>query len=156
MKTKPSAPLLRTLTRFLALLLGASGIACAQPGVPSKEPPPARKDVATGTAQMLEAIRAEIGDAACDTDRQCFSVGIGAKACGGPETYLAWSIKSGDRERLLALVSRHREARLKDIERSGMASDCRVMPDPGAVCRPRVPDGQKVCQPGQGGQGRLD
>ena len=115
--------------------------------------PDHRSDV---SAALLEQIKAEIGDAACDNDQQCVSVAIGAKACGGPETYFAWSSKAGDRARLVVLVTRHREARLLEIERSGMVSNCSMVPNPGVVCRPRATDGKRVCQPGQGGQSRLD
>jgi len=143
-------------TRFAALCtLVFTFSACADeaPSTPRADLTP---NATTTTAQLLQAIRDEIGDAACDNDQQCVSVAIGAKACGGPETYLAWSSKTGDRARLLALVTRHHEARLLEIQLSGMASNCSVVPNPGAVCRPRASDGKRVCQPGQGGQGRID
>ena len=46
---------------------------------------------ASDTADSAAAIRALIGDAACDSNAQCHAVGIGARACGGPSAYLAWS-----------------------------------------------------------------
>ncbi len=155
MKSNLRSLVQRTVTRSV-LLLGASCAACAQPAAPPKAAASAPPSVALTSPQMLKAIREEVGEAACDSDRQCFSVGVGLKACGGPEIYIAWSSKSGNRERLLELVTQHRDARKKEHESSGMASDCRFLPDPGAVCRPRAPDGKRVCQPGQGGQGRLD
>ena len=94
----------------------------------------------------------EIGDAACDSNAQCQTIGVGAKACGGPETYLAWSTNASNPARLAELVSRHRDARSVENERSGKVSDCRVTPDPGAICRGRAPDGKRACQLGQGGR----
>ena len=140
-----------------ALALALSAHAGEPPSAPRAQAQVGAPPAAAGSAPlMLAAIRSEIGDAACDGDQQCVSLAIGAKACGGPEAYLAWSAKGADRARVTALVTRHREERLREIERSGMASNCSVAVNPGAVCRPRVPDGKRVCQLGQGGQGRVD
>jgi hypothetical protein len=87
-----------------------------------------------GSASLLARIDAERGSAACDSDAQCHSIGIGARACGGPERYLAWSDKTGDGTRLRALVAAHAQARRADNARSGMMSTCLALPDPGAVC----------------------
>ena len=156
MKSILSALVQRTVTRSVLLLLGASCAACAQPVGEPKAAASAPQAATLASPQLLKAIREEVGEAACDSDRQCFSVGVGLKDCGGPETYIAWSSKSGNRERLLELITQHREMRKKENESSGMVSNCRFLPDPGAVCRPRAPDGKRVCQVGQGGQGRLD
>ena len=103
----------------------------------------------------MRDIAAEIGDAACDTDAQCRTLGVGAKACGGPEGYIAWSSKGARNEggkgsdkgaRLAALAAAHATERERENERSGMRSNCAVTPDPGAVCMPRERDGLRVCQ----------
>ena len=89
----------------------------------------------------------EIGDAACDSDAQCRTLGVGAKACGGPEGYLAWSSKvNGQGTRLAAMAAAHSTERERENERSGMRSNCAVTQDPGAVCRPRARDGVRACQ----------
>jgi hypothetical protein len=108
------------------------------------------------TARLLQNIKDEIGDAACDADAQCHTIGIGAKSCGGPEAFLGWSSRTTDRDRLTALVAKHRDARRSEHERSDAVSDCRVISDPGAACRPRAPDGLRVCQLGRGTAQRLD
>jgi hypothetical protein len=115
---------------------------------------PARPSTPTGpinTTSLMRDIAAEIGDAACDTDSQCRTLGVGSKACGGPEGYVAWSSKVNDAgTRLKALAAAHSTERDRENERSGMRSNCSVTPDPGAVCRPRVQDGLRVCQVVQG------
>jgi hypothetical protein len=115
---------------------------------------PARPSTPTGpvnTTSLMRDIATEIGDAACDTDSQCRTLGVGAKACGGPEGYVAWSSKVNDAgTRLKALAAAHSAERDRENERSGMRSNCSVTPDPGAVCRPRVDDGKRVCQTVQG------
>jgi hypothetical protein len=120
-------------------------------------PMPARAASSPQTAaELLQAIQDEIGAPDCDASTQCRSIAVGAKPCGGPEAYLIWSSKTGRPERLAALVGAHREARQAENARSGRMSDCRVLVDPGAVCRPRAADGKRVCQPGQGGTATLD
>jgi hypothetical protein len=140
---------------LLAVWLCSACVAAPPPG------PPAAGAVVVATAPpaadvLLAKMRAEIGEAACDDDAQCRSLGVGSRPCGGPEAYLAWSTKEvarpptadvkaqakagADRAgRLQALAVQHREARRQDHERSGVLSDC-------AVCRPRASDNQRVCQ----------
>ena len=137
--------------------------ACAgEAPAPSRpDPPPAAPVKAVvapnASAQLLQSIKTEIGDAACDKDSRCASVGVGLRACGGPEVYWAFSYQVSHPARLASLVAEHRDARKREHERSsGESSDCRALLDPGAVCRPRAVDGKRVCQLGQGGQGRLD
>lgn len=91
-------------------------------------------------AALVARIRAEVGDARCSADSQCRTLAIGAKACGGPESWLAWSTTAapgaaGRAERLqtwsteLATLQRQRQ------QASGMVSNCQYNADPGAVCQ---------------------
>ena len=79
-------------------------------------------------------VEAVIGDAACESDAQCRTVGVGAKACGGPQSYLAWSIRSTD----ATAVARAAERSARDAEAAaaaaGILSTCRIVTDPGAHC----------------------
>jgi hypothetical protein len=119
-------------------------------GAPIGSSSPARPSTATGpvtTTSLMRDIALEIGDAMCDTDSQCHTVGVGAKACGGPEGYVAWSSKvNGAGTGLKALAAAHSAERERENERSGMRSNCSVTPDPGAVCRPSARDGLRTCQ----------
>lgn len=83
---------------------------------------------------LLARIAAERGTAACTMDAQCHSIGVGAKACGGPERYLAWSSRDNDGTRLRALVAEHAAARRAEDRKAGMMSTCSMVPDPGATC----------------------
>jgi hypothetical protein len=107
----------------IGLLTLASLASCAHPPRPSAAAP-----------ALIEQIRAEIGDAACDSAQQCRSLAIGAKACGGPESYLAWSVKRSDGARLQALAERLREQREDENRRSQLLSNCALVTDPGARC----------------------
>ncbi|MBW8758904.1 MAG: hypothetical protein JF586_14935, partial [Burkholderiales bacterium] len=78
-------------------------------------------------------------------------VGLGAKPCGGAETWLPWSTKVTDAQALQEAVQALAQARVEENKASGLASDCMRRPDPSVVCRPRASDGRKTCQLGQGG-----
>jgi len=84
--------------------------------------------------QLLEQIKTSIGEAKCSENSQCKTIAIGAKPCGGPEQYLAWSTQQTDAVALENLASRYRIAREKQNAASGEQSDCRFFPDPGAIC----------------------
>ena len=108
-----------------ALLFAAAGSACS--GVSNSAP-------ATPPAGLLQQLRAEIGDAACDSAQQCKTVAVGHKACGGPENYLAWSSKSSDGAKIRQLAEAQRAQRKAENEASGMVSTCSAVMDPGATC----------------------
>jgi hypothetical protein len=124
----PSTPS-RTLVRLagLALLLASSACRSDAPQAPSTQ-------ANQGSAPLLARIEAERGDAACDADDQCHTIGVGHKACGGPERYLAWSSKNSDGTRLRALVAEHAAARRAEDVKNGVMSTCSVVQDPGAMC----------------------
>lgn len=87
-------------------------------------------------------IDALIGDAACSSDAECLVIGVGAKACGGPDAYRAWSATHTDARLLETLVARDAAARRAAMGRLGMASDCAILPVPGVACV--VPAGQRT------------
>jgi hypothetical protein len=131
----PTTTPLRALIAGALLLLANSACSSDAPraAVPASASAPA-PDPASA-ASLLAQIEAERGAAQCDTAAQCHTIGIGAKACGGPERYLAWSSKDGDGSRLKALVAQHAELRRREDAASGMMSTCSVVPDPGATCQ---------------------
>ena len=147
MKTAPlprslsrSLPLLVSMRLAAASLLMLTATACgsapaAGPAAPAPSTPSA-SPAATGKAAALwQKIRAANADTSCDTASQCHTIGVGSKACGGPESYLAWSSKSSDGSALKALVEEHSAVRRADDERAQMMSTCMMVADPGASCR---------------------
>jgi hypothetical protein len=101
--------------------------------VPANAPAPSQAP-APGQGDLLAQIRALIGNASCTDGSQCRTLPIGARACGGPEGYLAYSTSSAPEAELKALAERHKQERADFHAKSGMMSNCRYMPDPGAVC----------------------
>jgi len=126
----------RTLLLFAVLACGA----CAQAADDTM--PPA--SVAAGAT--LEQIDALIGDARCSADADCRVVGVGAKACGGPQSYRAWSAAQTDAQALQRLVDRYAAARAAEMRRQGVRSTCDMAPVPAVLCRPHAAaDGSGRC-----------
>src|SRR5262249_4053524 len=118
-------PLLRLLAAFCAWAALAS---CAQP-TPPTVPAPA------GEAARLEReLRTLIGPAARHSNAQCRTVAVGAKACGGPSAYLAWSTEGTDAARLTDLAARQAAAQRRENEAGRLVSNCALVADPGAAC----------------------
>lgn len=81
-----------------------------------------------------QGVEALIGDAACDADAQCHTIAVGAKACGGPARYLAWSSRVTDGAALQSVADRETRAARASVEKSGILSNCAMVTDPGAFC----------------------
>lgn len=88
-----------------------------------------------GGAATLARIHSLVGNASCANDGECRSLPLGAKACGGPDGYLAFSTKATPEPTLRALAQTYAGERRKANSASGMMSTCMFMADPGAVCR---------------------
>jgi len=88
-----------------------------------------------GESKSLSELRAIGRAAACSSDQQCKTLPIGAKSCGGPESYMAYSTASVSTEKAASLAARYRKERESENQASGLASDCRFLMDPGAQCR---------------------
>lgn len=125
---RPTPPWRLCATLLLSLVLPA----CAT----EPTPPPKRAGAQGETAaQHFTRLQALIGEAPCDSDEQCRTIGVGAKACGGPGRYLAWSTRNVKPAELEAQAQAYAQAVRAENERSGLLSDCSLVTDPGAVCR---------------------
>lgn len=103
-------------------------------------------DAGAEGARLEAEIRRLIGSAACTASEQCRTLAFGAKACGGPQSYLAWSTQGTDAAALQTAAERYATWRREDLNRRGVMSDCALVVDPGAAC---VPD-PAASVPGQG------
>ncbi len=107
-----------------AILLACTAAACVS--APATEP--------ASSKELLRQIQEQTADLSCDGPQQCRTLAVGAKACGGPERYLPWSSKQQDGSALRELAARHATLRRAEDAKSGMLSNCSVVPDPGASC----------------------
>jgi len=117
-------------TNLLPLRLAAAG-ALMLIATACGSAPPANADAAS----LWQKIQARNADTGCDRDSQCHSIAVGAKACGGPERYIAWSDRAQDGAQLKQLVAQHAAARVEEDQRGHMLSNCMLTVDKGAVCR---------------------
>jgi hypothetical protein len=88
-----------------------------------------------GSSKALTELRALGRVADCRSDQQCKTVPVGAKACGGPESYMAYSTERIGPGEANALAERYRKEREAENKASGAVGDCRFLMDPGAQCR---------------------
>ena len=100
-------------------------------------PPPALAPVAaTGDLASVQAQLDGTLDkaAACSADTECHSVAVGAKACGGPTGYRAYSDKTVSSASVDALAQRQRDLSAQAARESHQVSTCFMLADPGARC----------------------
>jgi hypothetical protein len=114
-------------------LLGGLALGACH-ATPPAAAPTAPAAAASNPQTLMDQIQAEIGTARCEQDRQCRSLPIGHKACGGPAGHLAWSTLVGNEARLRTLAQQHEQASRQAQEKRGLVSDCMLVSDPGARC----------------------
>jgi len=134
-----------TSRRLLVLAMMAVGAACATEDKATPAPPAAAASV-PARSHVHDNVHTLIGDAACHSDAQCATVGIGAKACGGPAAYVAWSSMRTDGDKLRAAAESQAAAQRENLAASGRASNCMVEADPGAYCAFTQGSSQGVCR----------
>ncbi|MCE4553707.1 hypothetical protein [Pelomonas cellulosilytica] len=116
---------------LLPLALASAALAsCAQ----TPMAPKAAEAAEAESVRLGRELRTLIGDASCNSDAQCRVVPVGAKACGGPAGYWAWSTQGTDGEALKALAARQAAAHRREVEASQLRSNCAVVTAPVAAC----------------------
>ena len=70
----------------------------------------------------------------CRENTDCATVGVGARACGGPEQYLAYAVRETPEPALRKATQDFARQRRKQLEERGEMSTCELLTDPGARC----------------------
>ena len=129
-----------------ALVASAPAVSAAH--VP---PPPAIASAAapSGNLASVDAqLETTLGNAsACTVDTECHSVAVGAKACGGPTSYRAYSSRNVSSASVDALAQQQRDLAAQAARESHQVSTCYMLADPGAHCQ------QNKCVTGPPGPG---
>lgn len=115
-----------TLPMLAAALLVA---ACAQ----REDPPAVGGDPAPGTARVQDLerrARALARTDGCDRADQCATAPVGAKACGGPRSYLVYCKATTDESALMAALEQLRTAEEEYNRSAGIISDCMMVTPP--------------------------
>ena len=117
------------------LVCALLGLAGCQAAAPAATPAATPTQVPT-QATLQQQINTAIGQAPCTADAQCRTLGVGAKACGGPVAWRPWSTQGGTKgEALQSLADQLATLQRQHQAQSGMVSTCSYLPDPGAVCQ---------------------
>ena len=93
---------------------------------------------ASSDEQALKAVRSEIvrliGEPRCANLVHCRVLALGARPCGGPSEYLAYSSLTANRETLEAKAYEYSFLE-EEVNRSkGAVGSCEVLPPPRATC----------------------
>ncbi len=97
-------------------------------------PAPRAADNAALADQSLDSLRAAVlelvGDPTATSMAQCRLIGFGAKPCGGPSSYLLYSMETTDSSALARAVAMYNEAAVRANRESGQMSNCQVETPP--------------------------
>ena len=116
-----------------------SALAASVPAVSTAHVPPPPVIASAPAGGDLASVRAQLdstlGNAAsCSADTECRSVAVGAKACGGPTGYRAYSGKTASTASVEALAQHERDLSAQAARESHEVSPCFMLADPGARC----------------------
>lgn len=125
---------MRTQLAFISFLF-VVGCAASNQG---SRPIPDRGNSASELRQQIQQLQGTLNqlsrDKPCDSVDQCRSVAIGQKACGGPATYLVYSINGNGSDQLESLANRHRKLSRQYNKVTQAMSDCAVVMPPMLAC----------------------
>ena len=120
--------------RLLQAGLTLGLLATAVGGMPARAAGPASAAADDPGTKTLAQIEGLIGPAHCTSDLECRVAGIGARPCGGPESYLAWSTQTTPAEKLDPCLKDYAEQRRRWHAQSGRLSTCEFRAAPVARC----------------------
>ena len=103
-------------------------------GTDTPQSPPGQQQPPDSLAAVRAAMLSAIGDAPCARSEQCRAVPVGAKPCGGPRGYLAYSVTTTDSARLATIVGEYTRLDAENNRRTGAISDCSITPRPPVAC----------------------
>lgn len=125
-----------------AIVLGA---ACArQEEPPAVDVPWTRAVQETRIRGLEQQARALAKTDGCDQASQCATAPMGAKACGGPRTYLVYCRATTDEAALLRTLDELKRAEEEYNRVTGVVSDCMLVGPPavrleGGICTAATP-----------------
>ena len=153
MTMNPMVPMHRAAMMLCLVAVGA-GCMHADASGPLSGPAssPASTAAADDGAAALAQIDSMIGAARCTADDQCRVAGVGSHACGGPESYRAWSTAATLAPKLEQRLQAYAQQRQRWRDKVGLMSTCDLQPAPSARCdRVGTEPGRCVLVPAGGG-----
>jgi hypothetical protein len=119
----------------------AAALVASAPAVSATHvPPPPALAPGDTTSANLASLDAQLDTtltnaSACTVDTECHSVAVGARSCGGPTGYRAYSDKTVSAASVDALAQHERDLAAQAARESHQVSPCFMLADPGARCQ---------------------
>jgi hypothetical protein len=89
---------------------------------------------------VIEAeVRTRIGPAACTSDGECRVLPMGALACGGPASFVPYSIRATDEGALGRLSADHQALSAEQLKERAAVGTCIALQVPAAYCELSAP-----------------
>ena len=89
---------------------------------------------AKDTPSLMKTLNALTANKQCNTASDCKSIGVGHRACGGPEKYLIYSAKHTKQAELETKVEAYNAQRQKAVKKGGGFSTCMMLMPPVLQC----------------------
>jgi len=90
-----------------------------------------RQQILTANKALTAAIEVENE---CTVDEECAILPVGSRACGGPSSYVAYSLTSSNQDEIHSLSTLTTSLEKKYNHQNGIMSMCMILPEPTAVC----------------------
>jgi hypothetical protein len=84
---------------------------------------------------LRAVVQGLVSEPTCDDVAQCRAMAFGAKPCGGPWSYLVYSVTASDSVRLGQAVAAYNAREAEVNRQEGRVSDCRMVTAPAVECR---------------------
>lgn len=89
-------------------------------------------------AELYQQIQALTANRQADNVSQCRVAPLGHKPCGGPQSYLVYSVKNLDEATLLQKIEQYSQLSQARQEAAGLVSDCAIVPEPAVALKDGV------------------
>lgn len=147
-RLRDPAPQRRSAAQWVSHGLAVGAFAVVLSGVPADASAPASAAAGNAGERSLAAIEQLIGQVHCTSSVQCRVAGIGARPCGGPESYRAWSTHVTRAAELELQLRDYAHQRQRWHEKTDLMSTCEIRAAPHARCeRPGKQVGRCVLVP---------
>jgi hypothetical protein len=124
-----------SLPRALLVLLTGSLLSVGCPA--TRGPAPHRDETVADTTrlrELREAVEQQLGTPTCTDRSQCRAMPVGAKPCGGPSSYVVYSMATTDSVRLAAVVQEYTAYQADLNRKQELVSDCQFLSAPPVDC----------------------
>lgn len=88
----------------------------------------------SNTEDLYAQIQQAASNQGCNSSADCGLLAIGAKACGGPESYMVYSKSNSDEAKLQEMAQSYKKARQQYNEDNQIMSTCEITPKPQVSC----------------------